>query len=257
MSTGITVIKTGGNELDDPAWVQALAGAIAQVGGRIVLVHGGGKEVTDLQRMLGTEPEWHEGLRVTTAEALIAARMVLSGLVNKRLVSALARVGLDGVGVSGEDGGLLRGEPAHGGALGRTGTVREVHPRVLHALLTAGMLPVVSPVTRAIDGEPLNVNADEAAAAIAAALRADRLLVVSNVAGVMWGDAVLDEVDMVEVDELVSSGVATGGMGPKLRAAATAASAGVAEVRIGGLDMLTDPRVGTRVTAPRPYAVAV
>lgn len=257
MSNGITVIKTGGNELDDPVWADALAAGIAGLPGRVVLVHGGGKEVTDVQRALGAEPEWRDGLRVTTPEALRAARMVLSGLVNKRLVAALARAGVEAVGVSGEDGRLLTAEAAPCGTLGRTGTVRDVRTRLLHALLTAGMLPVVSPVSRSTDGEPLNVNADDAAAAIAAALRAERFLLVSNVPGVMWTDAVLDEVDVAEVEELVRSGVATGGMGPKLRAAARAAAAGIGDVRIGGLEMLGDPRAGTRLTAPRPYALAI
>lgn len=257
MSNGITVIKTGGNELDDPVWTDALAAGIAGLSGRVVLVHGGGKEVTDVQRALGAEPEWRDGLRVTTPEALRAARMVLSGLVNKRLVGALARAGVEAVGVSGEDGGLLTAEAAACGTLGRTGTVQHVRTRLLHALMTAGMLPVVSPVSRSADGEPLNVNADDAAAAIAAALRAERFLLVSNVPGVMWTDAVLDEVDATEVEELVRSGVATGGMGPKLRAAARAAAAGIGDVRIGGLEMLVDSGAGTRLTAPRPYALAI
>lgn len=257
MTSTITVVKTGGHELDDAAWVDALAAAIAALPGRVVVVHGGGKEVSDLQRKLGAEPEWHDGLRVTTPAALRAVRMVLSGLVNKRLVAALGRADVTAVGLSGEDGGLLLADPARGGLLGRTGAIREVQPRVLHSLMSAGMVPVVSPVSRGADGEPLNVNADEAAAAIAGALRADRFLLVSNVPGVMWTDAVLDEVDVMEVEELVRSGVATGGMGPKLRSAAQAAADGVGEVRIGSLEMFTDRRSGTRLTAPRPYAVAV
>lgn len=257
MIKGITVVKIGGNEMDDPSWVSALAQAIAGMDGPVVVVHGGGKEVTELQRKLGAEPEWHDGLRVTTPEALRAVRMVLSGLVNKRLVAALAAAGATAVGVSGEDGGLLTAEPARGGLLGRTGTIRCVQPRLLHAVLTAGMVPVVSPVSSGRDCEPLNVNADEAATAIASALHAERFLLVSNVAGVMWTDAVLDEVDVLEVEELVRSGVARDGMAPKLRAAAQAASAGVGEVRIGSVAMFGDPRSGTRLTAPRPYAVAV
>lgn len=257
MSDAVTVVKTGGNELDDRSWVESLAEALAALPGHVVLVHGGGKEVSDLQRTLGAEPEWRDGLRVTTPEALRAARMVLSGLINKRLVAALGSAGANAVGVSGEDGRLLVAEPARGGLLGRTGAIRSVQPRLLQAILVAGMLPVVSPVSRGSDGEPLNVNADEAAAAVAVALGAERLLLVSNVPGVMWTDALLDEVDVLEVEELIRSGVATGGMGPKLRSAAHAASAGVREVRIGGLAMLADRASGTRVVAPRPYAVAV
>lgn len=254
---GITVLKMGGNEIDDPTWVASLACAVAARTGPLVIVHGGGKEVTEVQRTLGAEPEWRGGLRVTTVEALRAVRMVLSGLVNKRLVAALGDAGVDAVGVSGEDAGVLSAVPAEGGALGRTGVVAEVRPRLLHALLAGGMVPVVSPVSRGDDGQPLNVNADDAASAVAAALGASRFLMISNVPGVMWADAVLDEVDAREVDELVASGVATGGMTPKLRAAAYAASAGVPEVRIGGLEMITSGGSGTRVTARLPLALAV
>lgn len=257
MIEGITVLKMGGNEIDDPSWVSALASAVAACAGPLVIVHGGGKEVTAVQRSMGAEPEWRDGLRVTTVEALRAARMVLSGLVNKRLVAALGDVGVDAVGVSGEDAGVLTATPAHGGLLGRTGVVTEVRPRLLHALLAGGMVPVVSPVSRGDDGQPLNVNADDAACAVASALGASRFLMISNVPGVMWADAVLDEVDAREVDELVASGVATGGMTPKLRAAVRAAAAGVGEVRIGGLEMLASGGGGTLVTARVPLAVAV
>lgn len=256
MLDSLTVVKVGGNEVDDPAWVAALAAAVAGAPGPVVVVHGGGKEVTELQRVLGAEPEWHDGLRVTTPAALRAVTMVLSGAVNKRLVAALLGAGAEAVGVSGEDGGLLLAQPALAGRLGRTGEIREVRPRLLHALLSGGMVPVVSPVSRGPDGAPLNVNADDAAAAVAAALGATRLLLVSNVPGVLWTDALLDEVSVAEVEELIRSGVASGGMAPKLRAAARAAIAGVADVRIGGLEALADPAAGTRLVAGRRYALA-
>ena len=173
--------------------------------------------------------------------------MVLSGVVNKRLVSALETAGADAVGISGEDAGLLSAIPARGGALGRTGEVVEVRTRVVLALLKHGLVPVISPVSRGPEGEALNVNADDAAAALAAALKVDRFLLVSNVPGVLRDGEALGELRVGTVEELIESGVASGGMAPKLRAAARAAGAGVGEVRIGGLELLDGSVSGTRI----------
>jgi acetylglutamate kinase len=253
--SGPTVVKVGGNEIDDAAWLARFAAAVARHEGALVVVHGGGKEVTELQRALGAEPEWHEGLRVTTPAALRAVSMVLSGLLNKRIVSALISAGAEAAGLSGEDASLFRAVPAQGGRLGRTGTMEAVRPRALEALLGAGLVPVVSPVSRGPDGGALNVNADDAAAALAAAIGAARLLLVSNVPGVLRDDERLAAVSADEVEALVSGGVASGGMAPKLRAAARAAVGGVAEVRIGGLGMILGEEEGTTITRyPSPVA---
>jgi acetylglutamate kinase len=248
VSADVTVLKVGGNEVDDPAWVGRFARAVAGRGGRLVVVHGGGKEVSALQRLLGAEPEWRDGLRVTSDEAMRAVAMVLSGVVNKRLAAALLTAGVDAVGISGEDGGLLRARIAAGGSMGRTGEVEAVRAELLHAWLGQGLLPVVSPVSRGPDGAALNVNADDAAAAVAAALGAAELLFVSNVAGVLDAGHVLESVETDEVEALIADGTAQGGMAPKLRAAARAAWT-VGRVRIGGLEMLDNPGAGTRVCA--------
>ena len=244
----VTVLKVGGNEVDEPGWVARFARAAATRGGRLVVVHGGGKEVTALQRLMGAEPEWRNGLRVTTDEAMRAVSMVLSGVVNKRLASALISAGVDAVGVSGEDAGLLRARLAAGGSMGRTGEIECVRADLLRVFLAQGLVPVVSPVSRAPDGAAVNVNADDAAAAVAMALGAEELLFVSNVAGVLEGGAALESVDADAVEALIACGTAAGGMAPKLRAAARAAEA-VERVRIGGLEMLDDPGAGTRVGA--------
>jgi acetylglutamate kinase len=244
---GITLVKVGGNEVDDREWVARLAAAVAERKGGVGVVHGGGKEVTELQRALGAEPEWRDGLRVTTPEAIRAVAMVLSGVVNKRLVSALVSAGARAVGLSGEDDALISAVPARGGALGRTGEVAKVEPRLLLSLLEQGVVPVVSPVSRGPEGEALNVNADDAAAAVAAALGADRFLLVSNVPGVLRDGERIEEVGVGEVEGLIEGGVASGGMAPKLRAAARAAGAGVSEVRIGGLELLAGSASGTRI----------
>jgi acetylglutamate kinase len=249
MRSDIVVVKVGGNEIDDARWLERLAGAVAARTAPLILVHGGGREVTELQRTLGAEPEWRDGLRVTTPEALRAVSMVLSGLVNKRLAALLLGAGVEAVGISGEDGGLLRAEPARGGQLGLTGEIRQVKPQLLLSLLESGYVPVVSPVSRGPNGGALNVNADDAAAAVAAGVAASRFLMVSNIPGVLDGEAVIPEIDAAAVEELIASGVASGGMAPKLRAAARAAAAGVGEVRIGGLELLIGSGAGTRVVA--------
>lgn len=248
MLKGLTLVKVGGNEVEDASWLARLADKLGALEGGVVVVHGGGKEVTELQRTLGAEPEWHEGLRITTPEALRAVSMVLSGVVNKRLVSAFIGAGLDAVGISGEDSSLLRAIPARGGALGRTGEIVEVRPGLVLALLDARRVPVISPVSRGPDGGALNVNADDAAAALARALGVERFLLISNVPGVLENGSLLDEVSVAEVEELIGSGVAAGGMAPKLRAAAHAVKGGVGFVSIGGLDMLSGAS-GTRVTS--------
>jgi acetylglutamate kinase len=251
--SGVTVVKVGGNEVDDADWLGRLAAAVRRRGGHVVVVHGGGKEVTELQRVLGAEPEFRAGLRVTTPQTLRAVSMVLSGLVNKRVAAALIGAGLDAVGVSGEDGGILRAIVADGGAMGRTGKVVDVRVSLLRAWMAQGITPVLSPVSRGPDGGALNVNADDAAAAVAAALGADELLFVSNVPGVLADGVTMGEVDGGEVEALVAGGTASGGMAPKLRAAARAAFR-VGTVRIGDLEMLRDPAAGTRVTAAAALA---
>ena len=174
--------------------------------------------------------------------------MVLSGVVNKRLVGALLSAGVDAVGLSGEDGALVVAEPAQAGALGRTGAVATVRAQLLSSLLGLGLVPVLSPISRGVDGAALNVNADDVAAAVAGAMGAARLLFVSNVDGVTLADRTARDIDLDEVDTAIASGAVGGGMAPKLRAAARAAMAGVGDVRIGGLGLLSRD-AGTRVGA--------
>lgn len=241
------IVKVGGNRADDAGWMREVAEGVAASGVPTVLVHGGGREVSELQRALGAEPEWSDGLRVTTPRTLEVVRMVLSGSVNKRWVAALIAAGADALGVSGEDGALLVASVSNGGALGRTGELARVRTELLDAWLAAGMTPVVSPVSRGEDGGGLNVNADDAAAGIAAAMGAAELLFVSDVPGVRGGGAWLGALDGEAADALLESGEATDGMRPKLRAALRAAAAGVGAVRIGSAEMLTDGGAGTRI----------
>jgi acetylglutamate kinase len=246
--SAITVVKIGGNEVDDAGWLAALADSIASHSGRMVLVHGGGKEISRVQSVLGDVPMWREGLRVTTPAAMRAVSMALTGVVNKRIASALLTAGVDAVGISGEDGALIRARLASDGRLGRVGVIESVRSALLRTLLDEGLTPVVSPVSRAADGGAVNVNADDAAAAIALALGAAELLLISNVAGVRDHVSTLREVDAGDIEGMVTAGAVTAGMIPKLRAAARASERGV-PVRVGDLAMLGKGWAGTRIRA--------
>ncbi|HET7275030.1 MAG TPA: acetylglutamate kinase [Longimicrobiaceae bacterium] len=256
MLVDATVVKIGGRELDDERWVGQLTELLVARARPLVLVHGGGQEISEVQRALGAEPEWRDGLRVTTPAALRATAMALSGTVNKRIVSALIGAGVEAVGISGEDAGLFRARPAQGGALGRTGEIVEVQPRVIEVLAADGFMPVVSPVSRGADGGPLNVNADEAAAALAVAIGAREILFISNVSGVRSGSTALPYLSRENAHKLIARGEADGGMIPKLRAASRAAAGGVTSVRIGDLDLLRTASAGTRMIPGESSAAA-
>ena len=242
----LTVVKVGGAVAGAPAEVAAFASAVAALPGSRVVVHGGGTEITAWQERLGLPVEWKDGLRVTTPAAMQVTAMVLSGLVNKRLAAALIDAGELAVGISGEDGGLVRALRRDGGRLGEVGEVAGVDPRPLCALLDAGILPVVSPVSRGPGGAPLNVNADETAIALAVGLAANRLLLVSDVGGVLVDGAPLAQITAAGAVELLEREVVRDGMAVKVRQALVAVRAGV-EVRIGDGSLLSDGAAGTRV----------
>jgi acetylglutamate kinase len=230
------VLKVGGNELDDPAFVAALAAAVAQMRPAPVLVHGGGKEIGIVQRALGGEPRFVAGLRVTDEAALQAAEMVLCGAVSTRLVAALVAAGADAQGLSGVDRGLIRAErQTHPeGDLGRVGRPVAVRAEVLRGLLDQQVVPVVAPVSLGGDGV-YNVNADEAAGALAAALGDAQVVFVTNVPGVLAQGQVVPELSAAQAEALIADGTISGGMIPKVRAALTALAAGVASARITNL----------------------
>lgn len=245
----IRVVKIGGAALTDARWLTEFATAAAAARTPLVIVHGGGPDITSLSDRLGVEVQWHEGRRVTPPAALDVASMVLNGRVNKNVVAALVNAGVDAIGLSGVDGGLIRAEVVEGGALGRVGRVATVRTALLSGLLDAGHTVVVSPISLGLDGGVLNVNADDAAAAIAAALNASELIFLTDVPGVLQNGGVRSWLDAAEATGLVSSGVAAGGMGVKLTAAVKALEAGVAAVRIGDAGVLTTTGAGTVLNA--------
>ena len=240
----LSVVKLGGAQVADARGLRAVVADVCALHGRTVVVHGGGAEISAWQERLDLPVTWHEGLRVTSPLGLQLTAMVLSGWMNKRVVQAFEDGDVRAVGISGEDASLIRARRAHEGALGEVGEVVEVRADLLDTLLEAGFRPVVSPVSRGPDGTPLNVNADEAALNVAAAMGADRIYLVSDVPGVMREGAVLKELSMTEARTLIAEGVARGGMMVKLRQALVAAEAGV-EVAIGDASILRNFRAGT------------
>lgn len=246
----IRVIKVGGRPQGDPGLAGALAAAWRRSPGGIVVVHGGGDEVTALQRAFGVEPVFVGGRRVTAAGDVERLRMALSGSANKRLAAGLGALGVPAIGLSGEDGGLIEARITDPG-LGQVGAPLRVNVHLIRHLLAGGFLPVISPVSRdvdAADGRALNVNGDDAAAAIAAGVGAAELLLVSDVEGVRAAGAVVSMMTPDDARRLVADGTAAGGMAAKLDAATAALDGGVVRVRIGNLAAIADPDRGTVVT---------
>ncbi|HVH08596.1 MAG TPA: acetylglutamate kinase [Gemmatimonadales bacterium] len=245
----VRVVKLGGNELDRPDWLAACARGVARLD-PVVVVHGGGRAVSALSRRLGLPVEKRDGLRVTTPEVAEVVEFVLGGPINRQVVAALRSAGLDAVGLCGVDGGLLTAERT-AAPLGLVGEITAVRSALLESFLLAGLTPVIAPTApSAAGGSPLNVNADDAAAAIAGALHAAELLLVSDVPGVLVDGVCQATLDAGDAAALIELGGATDGMAAKLRAATAALRAGTRAVRIGDVRLLDDAAAGTRILAP-------
>lgn len=244
------VVKIGGRAQASPSLGAVLAEAWRGAPGAMCVVHGGGDDISAMQRRLGGSPGFSGGRRVTSEEDIAVVRMVLSGLVNKRLVSELVAAGIPAVGISGEDAGFLQAQALGIEEFGHVGMPARVDVSLLDALLAGGYLPVISPLARnAAGGGALNVNGDDAAAAIAVATGASELLLVADVDGVMDGEgATLRELDVESARGLIASGTASRGMAAKLEAAHAALAGGVPSVRIAPLAGILDPELGTTVT---------
>lgn len=263
---GATVlVKVGGEALDEPRLASMLAedlALLALVGIRIVVVHGGGPQVSEAMSTARIEPRFVGGLRVTDDAAIEVVRSVLVGSINPDLVGRLNAAGLHAVGLSGADGPLFVVEAVTGPGgedLGHVGAVASVNANVLEDLLARGYTPVVATVGPDPDGRPMNVNADPAAGAIAAAIGAAKLVYLTNVEGLYrdLGDAgsLLSEMKVSELEELVPS--LSRGMRPKAESAVAALLNGVGKVHILDgrvehallLEIFTDEGIGTQVTA--------
>jgi acetylglutamate kinase len=229
------LIKLGGTLLDNAELRANLAAQIAEQSRRgveITVVHGGGKQMTRFLAERGVESRFVNGLRVTTPETMDAVLKVLAGSVNQELVAALINAGLRAVGLSGVDGNLVEAEPMDA-ALGLVGRIRRANPALLELLLSRGFLPVVACVAGDGNGRMYNVNADQMAAACAAGWRADRLIFLTDIAGVLDAAGKVQPIlTAVNCSQLIAEGVATGGMQAKLNAATAALDEGVAEIDI-------------------------
>jgi len=235
----VLVLKIGGNQVEDEAF---LAGFVATLKGllsdyAVVIVHGGGKEITDLHSQLGVSFETVEGLRATSPASMRLVEMVLNGTVNTRLVRWLVNGGVDALGLNGIDLGLVRTIPltVNGKSLGLVGQVGPVNGEALLQLLDLGLTPVISPVSLGEDGLAYNVNADHVAAGVAKAVEASKLIFVSNVPGVQVTGRTMRALSLTQIEGLIADGHITGGMIPKVRSATEAVERGVHQAVITNL----------------------
>ena len=219
------VIKIGGAALEDKATLHKCAQAVVQLaqdGHKVAVVHGGGTALTRTLKLLGKKSDFIDGLRITDAETRDVALMVLAGIVNKSLVAAIALAGQPAVGLCGGDGGVFRARKKQDTKqdLGYVGEICFSEPRWIRAIWTEGGIPVLSSVALGGDGEYYNVNADQMAAACAVGWRADHLIFLTDIAGVLDATGQLRPVlTPEECSQLIADGVATGGMQAKLDAA--------------------------------------
>ena len=263
------VVKLGGAAIDresDLALAQDVL-LLRSVGVRCVLVHGGGPQVDTMLRRVGKEPEFKDGLRVTDAETLEIVRMVLVGKINRDLVATINSQAGDepvGVGVSGEDAGLLTVTPVNS-AFGFVGNVTQVRAELIHRLLDDGLTPVISTVGANAEGQPYNVNADEAARAIAVAMKAEKIVYLTAVPGLLEDPAdestLIPRLTAAELRDRLSHDSVGKGMIPKLRACADAVDQGVSFAHIVDgrvrhsllIELLTDHGVGTMIKKEKSW----
>jgi len=230
------VIKIGGNEIDDVAFLTELAITVHALVVPAIIVHGGGKEISDMQQRLGIEPRYLDGVRVTDAPSLAIVEMMLCGLINKRLVRYLVAEGVEALGMSGVDRGVVRAHkmPHPSVDMGFTGEVESVRGEVLRELLDGGVTPVLAPICLG-ESSAFNVNADHVAGAVAAAVGAERVVFITNVEGVLVDGQVEPVLMADEAERLITAGTIFGGMIPKVRTALGALESGVPQVAITNL----------------------
>jgi acetylglutamate kinase len=257
------VVKLGGAAIDaelDRALAQDVL-LLRSVGVRCVLIHGGGPQVDAMMKRMGKQPEFRDGLRVTDSETLDIVRMVLVGKVNRDLVATINREVLEepvAVGVSGEDGGLLTAVPL-GSDLGFVGDVQSVRGALLHQLLDDGLVPVVSTIGADSSGHPYNINADEAARAIAVAMGAEKIVYLTAAPGLLEDvndpESLVRRLSSSDMRDRIADESVSAGMIPKLRACADAVDAGVDTAHIIDgrvphallIELLTDEGIGTMI----------
>jgi acetylglutamate kinase len=261
------VVKYGGAAQTDDELKETFAQDVTlltKIGIRVVIVHGGGKEVTEVAGKLGLESRFIDGQRYTDAAMMDVVQMVLAGKTNKDIVGRINRHDGNAVGLSGVDANLLRVRKYEEGGvdLGFVGEICGVNVHHLTMLLKNGIMPVIAPVGVSAEGEAYNVNADVAASAVAAALEAEKLVFLSDVEGVMAGGALVPSMDQDKADRMMATRIISNGMVPKIRSAFTALNAGVNKVHlIDGrikhsllLEIFTDMGIGTELVHRSEHA---
>ena len=272
--TGKTiVVKFGGNAMVDPLLHESFARDIVLmklVGMNPVVVHGGGPQIGSLLERLNIKSEFVDGMRVTDSQTMDVVEMVLGGRVNKEIVASINRSGGKAIGVTGKDGQLIRArrltierrgpelEAPEIIDIGHVGEVRQVDTEMLNAILDSNFIPVIAPIGCDDDGQSYNSNADLVAGKLAQVMQAEKLMLLTNVAGLMDGDGkVLTGLSTAEVDALIADGTVHGGMLPKISCALEAVKSGVASAHIVDgrvphavlLEIFTDEGMGTKITS--------
>ncbi len=262
------VIKYGGNAMTDDRLKQSFAHDVVMlklVGLNPVVVHGGGPQIEQALARMGKKGQFVQGMRVTDEETMTIVEMVLAGQVNKEIVELINHAGGKAVGLTGQDGGLIRAKkllmpdrdrPGETIDIGLVGQIERLDPSIIQTLTASGFVPVIAPIGSGIDGETYNINADVVAGKVAEILRAEKLILLTNTAGVLDKNGkLLTGLTSREIDDLFADGTISGGMLPKISSALEAAKAGVNSVHIIDgrvdhcllLEIMTAQGVGTMI----------
>jgi acetylglutamate kinase len=259
------VVKYGGKAMVEASLKERFAEDIAlmkYVGMQPVIVHGGGPQISEMMKRLGKEPTFVKGIRVTDAETVGIVEMVLGGIINPEIVALINRHGGRAVGLTGKDGPLLIARPLRTAGkksevdLGLVGEIDGVDPGVLRGLEEARFIPVIAPIAGGVDGKTYNVNADSAAGAIASALHAEKLLLLTDVPGILDAKGkLIPTISKKETQQLIRKGTISSGMIPKVQACLDALDGGVAKAHIIDgrtphallLELFTDKGIGTEI----------
>jgi acetylglutamate kinase len=258
------VIKYGGAAMKEDSLKAKVINDIVflvSVGVRPVVVHGGGPEINTWLQKLNIEPQFKDGLRVTDAPTMDVVEMVLAGRVNKELVSLINRSGAKAVGLCGKDGNLIQARPADQEGVGFVGEVASVDPGIVESLVSSGYVPIISSVAADEHGQAYNINADTVAGEIAAALQAEKLILLTDTPGILYDyhdpSTLLNKLDIQKARELISQGIVSGGMIPKVSCCVRSLAQGVKAAHILDgrlphallLEILTDEGIGSMIVA--------
>lgn len=227
------VIKAGGSILDEltPEFFTSLK-KLQENEYQLIFVHGGGPDINKMLSLFQVEPEFHHGLRKTTAKTLEVVELVLSGQTNRKLVQKLTTNGFQAIGLNGSDGACLQADFIDQQSLGFVGEIKKVHDRVITILIDNGFIPVITPIGIDQNGQKLNINADFAAAAVADAVGAEHCIFVTDVDGIIVENKVVTRVEKKKVEQYIEEGIIYGGMIPKVTSAMSALDKGLASVMI-------------------------